>query len=46
MNKNTKIVLEKVFEILRECAYEFDDCETSEECIENLIQDIKDNYED
>ena len=38
-------ILEQVFEILRECKYEFDECENADECIENLIQDILDNIE-
>jgi hypothetical protein len=38
-------ILERVFEILRECKYEFDECESADACIENLIQDILDNIE-
>ena len=38
-----KVELEEVFSILRECSYEFDDCDNGEDCIENLIIDILDN---
>lgn len=40
-----KVELEEIIEILRECAYEFDDSETAEDCIENLIRDILDNID-
>ena len=40
-----KVELEEVFSILRECSYEFDDCENGEDCIENLIIDILDNID-
>lgn len=38
-----KVELEEIFSILRECSYEFDDCDNAEDCIENLIIDILDN---
>ena len=38
-----KVELNEIFSILRECAYEFDECNSAEECIENLIVDILDN---
>lgn len=38
-----KVELNEIFSILRESAYEFDDCNSAEECIENLIVDILDN---
>lgn len=38
-----KVELDEIFEILREYAYEFDDCDSAEICIENLIRDILDN---
>ena len=40
-----KVELEEVFSILRECSYEFDDCDNGEDCIENLIIDILDNID-
>ena len=40
-----KVELEEIFSILRECSYEFDDCDNGEDCIENLIIDILDNIE-
>lgn len=43
--KSIDNILERVFEILRECKYEFDECESADVCIENLIQDILDNIE-
>ena len=38
-----KVELNEIFNILRESAYEFDECNSAEECIENLITDILDN---
>ena len=40
-----KVELEEIFSILRECSYEFDDCDNGEDCIENLIIDILDNID-
>ena len=41
-----KVELEEIFSILRECSYEFDDCDNGEDCIENLIIDILDNIDE
>lgn len=41
-----KELLNQVYDIMRECSYEYNDCDTAEDCIENLIQDIKDNIGD
>lgn len=40
-----KIDLETVFDIMRECSYEYDEADSAQDCIENLIQDILDNIQ-
>ena len=37
-----KVELEEIFSILRECSYEFDDCDNGEECIENPLEECDD----
>lgn len=44
--KKARKFLSCVYDIMRECSYEYDECDTAKDCIENLIQDIEDNIDD
>lgn len=45
VDRDRKVKLSTIFEIMRECAYEYEEADNAENCIENLIRDILDNID-
>lgn len=45
VDQDRKAYLSTIFEIMRECAYEYEEADNAEDCIENLIRDILDNID-
>lgn len=45
VDRDRKVKLSTIFEIMRECSYEYEEANNAEDCIENLIRDILDNID-
>lgn len=45
VDRDRKVKLNTIFEIMRECSYEYEEVDNAKDCIENLIRDILDNID-
>lgn len=45
IGRDRKVYLSAIFDIMRECVYEYEEADNAEDCIENLIRDILDNID-